>query len=83
MGPVDLVFLDLEFPNYDGFDILADLQADPRLAHVPFVADTVHISEQNQARQAGFHSFLGKPLDVQKFPEQVRRILNGERVWEI
>lgn len=83
LGPVDLVFLDLEFPNYQGFDILAQLQADPRLDGATFVAYTVHISEQNEARQAGFHSFLGKPLDVQRFPERLHRILNGERVWEI
>ncbi|MBN1310923.1 MAG: response regulator [Anaerolineae bacterium] len=83
LEPVDIVFLDLEFPNDNGFDILEHLQADPRMADVPFVAYTVHISEQNEARQAGFHSFLGKPLDVHKFPEQLRRILSGERVWEI
>jgi CheY-like chemotaxis protein len=80
---INVVFLDLEFPNFHGFDILAQLQTDPRLASVPFVAYTVHTSEQNEARQAGFHSFLGKPLDVQKFPRQLERILNGEHVWEI
>jgi chemosensory pili system protein ChpA (sensor histidine kinase/response regulator) len=80
---INVVFLDLEFPNFHGFDLLAQLQTDPRLASVPFVAYTVHTSEQNEARQAGFHSFLGKPLDVQKFPRQLERILNGEHVWEI
>ncbi|MBN1429010.1 MAG: response regulator [Anaerolineae bacterium] len=83
LAPVDVVFLDLEFPNYTGFDVLEQLKADPRLAGVPFVAYTVHISEQNEARQAGFDSFLGKPLDVQRFPEQLQRIFNGEHVWEI
>ena len=83
LGPVDVVFLDLEFPNYTGFDILQQLKVDPRLAGVPFVAYTVHISEQNEARQAGFDSFLGKPLDVHKFPEQLQRIFNGDHVWEI
>lgn len=80
---VDLVFLDLEFPNHHGFDILAQLQTDARLAGTTFVAYTVHTSEQNEARQAGFHSFIGKPLDVQRFPGQLQRILSGERVWEI
>lgn len=83
LSPVDLVFLDLEFPNYHGFDLLAQLQADPRLAGATFVAYTVHISEQNEARQAGFHSFIGKPLDIHRFPGQLQRILNGEHVWEI
>jgi two-component system cell cycle response regulator DivK len=80
---VDVVFLDLEFPNHHGFDILAELRPDPRLASASFVAYTVHISEQNEARKAGFHSFIGKPLDVQRFPDQLRRILSGEQVWEV
>jgi two-component system cell cycle response regulator DivK len=80
---IDIIFLDLEFPNYSGFDILATLQADPRLEGVPIVAYTVHVSEQNEARTAGFHSFIGKPLDVSRFPDQLRRIMNGERVWEV
>ena len=83
LDPVDVVFLDLEFPNHTGFDIMRQLKADPRMANVPFVAYTVHTSEQNEAREAGFDCFLGKPLDVQRFPGQLQRILSGERVWEI
>jgi two-component system cell cycle response regulator DivK len=37
----------------------------------------------NKARAAGFNGFLGKPLDPDRFPEQIRRIMNGEAVWEI
>ena len=31
----------------------------------------------------GRRGFLGKPLDPDRFPEQVRRILSGEQVWEL
>jgi two-component system cell cycle response regulator DivK len=83
LNQVDLVFLDLEFPNHNGIQLIDELRADERLADTLFVAYTVHISEQNAARQAGFHSFLGKPLDVSRFSDQLRRILNGEPVWEV
>lgn len=79
---VDIIFLDLEFPNYSGFHILADLRQDPRLDHVPVVAYSVHTSEVNEARDAGFHSFLGKPLNAQRFPDQLRDILNNQHVWD-
>lgn len=79
---VAAVFLDLEFPNYDGLELVQVLKADPRLTGVPIVAYTVHTSEQNEARSAGFDSFIGKPLNVERFPEQLRRILNGQPVWE-
>lgn len=82
VGEISVVFLDLEFPNYDGLQLIEEYKKDPRLANAPFVAYTVHISEQNEAAEAGFHSFLGKPLDVDKFPEQLRRILEGEPIWD-
>jgi two-component system cell cycle response regulator DivK len=36
-----------------------------------------------KARTAGFDGFLGKPLDPDRFPDQVHRILAGDAVWEI
>lgn len=80
---VDVVFLDLEISNYSGFTVLQDLKKDTRLKSTPIVAYTVHTSEIDVARKAGFDSFLGKPLSVQRFPAQLARILNGEEVWEI
>jgi two-component system cell cycle response regulator DivK len=41
------------------------------------------LEQLTKARQAGFDGFLGKPLDMDRFPDQVRRILAGEPVWEM
>jgi two-component system cell cycle response regulator DivK len=79
----DVVFLDLEFPTGNGFDLLRDMKANPTLTGVPIVAYTVHTSEIDEARTAGFDSFIGKPLDSRRFPEQLQRILNGQAVWEV
>lgn len=81
IAPIDVAFIDLEMPGTSGFDVRARLKADPRFAHVPMVAYTVHVSEMNVANAQGFDSFLGKPLDSEKFPEQLARILSGEPVW--
>jgi CheY-like chemotaxis protein len=78
---VDVVFLDLEMPGVNGYEIMRQLKTDARFESVPFVAYTVHLSEINTAHQRGFHSFLGKPVDAEKFPEQLDHILNGEPVW--
>lgn len=77
----DVIFLDLEMPQLDGFQVLKMLKAHPRQQSVPVVAYTVHISEIHVAREHGFHSFLGKPLDSDLFPEQLAKILNGQAVW--
>ncbi len=79
----DVVFLDIEFPNGSGFDVLQDLKANPSMSGVPVVAYTVHVSEIDAARRAGFDSFIGKPLDSRRFPEQLHRILQGQAVWDI
>ncbi len=77
-----VIFLDLEMPFMDGFEVLARLKSDGRFAGVPIVAYTVHVSEIHVAHDHGFDGFLGKPLDSDRFPEQLERILNGESVWE-
>jgi two-component system, cell cycle response regulator DivK len=80
---VDVVFLDLEFPDDDGFNILARLREHTNLRGVPIVAYSVHTSEIDATRVAGFDGFLGKPLNIQRFPEQLQRILNRIPVWEV
>jgi two-component system cell cycle response regulator DivK len=36
-----------------------------------------------RAEAAGFDGFLAKPLHFDRFPSNIRRLLNGERVWEV
>lgn len=78
---VDIVLLDLEMPKRDGYEIIEMLRE--RLdARVPIVACTVHTAEINRTRKLGFSGFIAKPLDMDRFSEQIRRILNGEPIWE-
>ncbi|CAG0955208.1 MAG: response regulator [Anaerolinea sp.] len=81
LGTVNVIFLDLEFPNYDGFELLPKMKQDPRLKNIPIVAYSVHTSEISRARTAGFHSFLGKPIQPELFAQQLQAILNGQSVW--
>ncbi len=81
---IDLILMDLRLPYEDGYQALLKLRSSPRLVNTPIVAMTAEASESQmlKARRAGFNGFLGKPLDPDRFPEQIRRILNGEPVWE-
>lgn len=78
----DVAFVDLEMPGIDGYQVLEKLKALADFRGVPIVAYTVHVSEINAAYQRGFDSFIGKPLDPDRFPGQLERILRGEPVWE-
>lgn len=81
LSNVDIVFLDLEMPKRDGYELLRVL-ADYIHADVPIVACTVHTAEIRHTRSLGFTSFIAKPLDMERFPDQLRRIFGGEPVWE-
>ena len=78
---ISLVLLDLEMPKRDGYEIMEVLKRflDSR---VPIVACTVHTAEINRTKKLGFSGFIAKPLDMERFSEQIHRILKGETIWE-
>lgn len=82
---VDLVLMDIRLPYEDGYGALKKVRSSNSLKETLVVAVTAEASMEqiNKARGAGFDGFLGKPLDPDLFPEQIRRILAGESVWEL
>lgn len=80
----DIILLDLQMPYTDGFAVLQQLRDREQLAKTKFVAVTANVLPEHvaQARAAAFDGFIGKPLDRHRFPEQMRRLLRGEPVWE-
>jgi len=77
--------MDIRLPYEDGYGAMKKIKASERLATVPIVAVTAEASQEqiNKARASGFDGFLGKPLDPDRFPDQIRRIINKEPVWEM
>ena len=82
---LDLILMDIRLPYEDGYGALKKIRASDHLKSIPIVAVTAEASTEQitKARTAGFDGFLGKPLDPDRFPEQIRRILGGEPVWEL
>ncbi len=82
---VDLILMDIRLPYEDGYSALRKIRLSPSLKSVPVIAVTAEASQEqlNKARLSGFDGFLGKPLDPDRFPDQIQRILSGESVWEM
>jgi len=82
---VDLILMDIRLPYEDGYAALKKLREHPRLSNTMVVAVTAEASaeQMGRARTAGFDGFLGKPLDPDRFPDQIRRMLRCEPVWEL
>ncbi len=82
---LDLILMDIRLPYEDGYGALKKIRSSPSLRDTLVIAVTAEASQDqvNKARASGFDGFLGKPLDPDRFPEQIRRILANESVWEM
>jgi two-component system, cell cycle response regulator DivK len=81
---IDLILMDIRLPYEDGYQALQKIRAHDRLKETLVIAVTAEASEEQmrKAKEAGFDGFLGKPLDPDRFPDQIARILAGEPIWE-
>ncbi|MDR1874045.1 MAG: response regulator [Synergistaceae bacterium] len=61
----DLVLLDVEMPNMDGFETLAALKAIPGMAGVPviFLTGNIDAATEIRALESGARDFIRKPAD--------------------
>ncbi len=82
---LDLILMDIRLPYEDGFAALKKIRSSPSLKDTLVVAVTAEASVEHmrKAQDAHFDGFIGKPLDPDRFPDQIRRILSGEPVWEV
>ena len=85
LGDIDFIFMDIMLPYEDGFAALQKIRSAPSLKKTRVVAVTAEASaeQMRKAREASFDGFIGKPLNPDHFPDQIRQILSGEPVWEL
>ena len=69
----DVILMDLQMPEMDGFEATAAIRSDPRMSRVPIVALTAHAMSGDRERclAAGMSDYLAKPLDLQQLIEVV------------
>lgn len=82
--PIDLILLDIQLPYENGFEVHKSLRESDAYKDTKIVAVTANASEQymQKAINGGFDGFIGKPLDPDRFPDQIEKILQGEPIWE-
>jgi len=82
---LDLILMDIRLPYEDGYGALKKIRSSSTLRNTKVIAVTAEASleEMNKSKDAGFDGFIGKPLDPDRFPEQIKRALAGEKIWEV
>lgn len=75
--PPDLLLLDVQMPELDGFEVAAMLKADPSTATIPIIM--VSAQEGRGARLIGLESgaedYLSKPVDTAELIAKIRNLL--------
>jgi two-component system, cell cycle response regulator DivK len=73
----DLVLMDIQLPERDGFELLQDIRREVGEA-LPVVALTAHAmaGDRERAIGAGFDGYITKPIDIRAFPGQVAGVLH-------
>jgi CheY-like chemotaxis protein/anti-sigma regulatory factor (Ser/Thr protein kinase) len=70
----DVITLDVEMPERDGWSVLAELQKNETTQGIPVVMVTVHPT-QNKATILGANGFIAKPFDPIELSSTIRRTL--------
>ena len=73
----DLVLMDINLPEIDGYELTSRLKQMPHLAGVPIIAMTANVMKGDRERTlaAGCDGYIQKPIDVDQLPAQVERYL--------
>jgi two-component system, cell cycle response regulator DivK len=74
----DLILMDINMPDMDGYALTTKLKANPNLHGIPVVALTANVMKGDRERslQAGCDGYIQKPVDVDTFPQLIARFLN-------
>jgi CheY-like chemotaxis protein len=81
----DVVFLDIHVRPLDGFQMLEILRGMDEYQHVPIVALTASVMNEEvfKLRTAGFTACISKPIDVSTFPDIMHDIIAGQFAWNV
>jgi CheY-like chemotaxis protein len=76
----DLVLMDLQMPEMDGYESARRMHAEPQLANTPIVAVTSYAMtrDREKALKLGFAGYIEKPIQPQTFATEISQFLSGK-----
>ena len=73
----DLILLDIQLPEIDGYEVASRLKGESSTAHIPIVAVTSFAMSGDRERilNTGCEGYIEKPIDPETFVQQVTEFL--------
>jgi chemosensory pili system protein ChpA (sensor histidine kinase/response regulator) len=73
----NIILLDIEMPNMDGYEFATHVRNDERVSDVPIIMITSRVGDKHRARaiEIGVDDYLGKPYQDSQLLEAIRRLL--------
>jgi two-component system cell cycle response regulator DivK len=79
--PPDLILMDINMPDMDGYTLTARLRSMPQTKYIPILALTANVMRGDCERSlaAGCDGYIQKPIDVDRLPDQINQFLALKR----
>jgi two-component system cell cycle response regulator DivK len=74
---VDLMLMDMNMPDMDGYTLAARIKAYPQLSVLPILAITANVMHGDRERslRAGCDGYIQKPIDIDNLVQQLETFL--------
>jgi len=76
-GNIDLILMDINMPDMDGYALTAKIKATQRYSKIPIVAVTANVmrGDREKSLKAGCDGYIQKPIDIDLLSQQIERYI--------
>ena len=78
----DLILLDLQMPDMDGFQVMEALKTNDKQGYLPVLVLTAQPGHKLRALQAGARDFISKPFDLVEVKARIRNMLEVRLLYK-